>query len=107
MPRLWGSSKATTAGQDYWASTSPEASPAGIGSANIGTQQKFPNNTFHFADNLTLIRGRHMFKTGGQLLRQQMNPFYAGNFGRTGSITFNGQYTAGPNASSPTSSGPG
>jgi hypothetical protein len=69
-----------------------------IGSANIGTQQKFPNNTFHFADNVTIIHGRHMIKTGGQLLRQQMNPFYAGNFGRTGNIIYNGQYT-GPNAS--------
>jgi hypothetical protein len=78
---------------------------SGLGSSNIGTQQKFPNNTFHLADNLTLIRGRHMIKTGGQLLRQQMNPFYAGNNGRTGSITFNGQYTAGPNAKAPTMKG--
>lgn len=76
-----------------------------IGSANIGTQQKFPNNTYHFADNLTLIRGRHMMKMGGQLLRQQMNPFYSGNFGRTGNIIFNGQYTAGPNATAPSSRG--
>jgi len=76
-----------------------------LGSANIGTQQKFPNNTFHYADNLTLIRGRHMMKTGGQLLRQQMNPFYAGNWGRTGFIRFLGQYTAGPNANSPVSRG--
>jgi hypothetical protein len=78
---------------------------SGIGSANIGTQQNFPNNTYHFADNFTIIRGRHMMKTGGQLLRQQMNPFYAGNFGRTGFIQFNGQYTAGPNANSPVSRG--
>jgi hypothetical protein len=78
---------------------------SGFGSANIGTQQKFPNNTFHLADNVTIIRGRHMIKTGGQWLRQQMNPFYAGNFGRTGSITFNGQYTSGPNPKSPTSKG--
>ncbi|MBM3749159.1 MAG: carboxypeptidase regulatory-like domain-containing protein, partial [Acidobacteria bacterium] len=78
---------------------------SGIGSANIGTQQKFPNNTFHYADNLTLIKGRHMIKTGGQLLRQQMNPFYAGNWGRTGQIRFNGQYTAGPNANAPTARG--
>jgi hypothetical protein len=76
-----------------------------IGSANIGTQQKFPNNTYHFADNLTVIHGRHMMKMGGQLLRQQMNPFYAGNFGRTGNLIFNGQYTAGPNATAPTSRG--
>ncbi|MEN6537594.1 MAG: carboxypeptidase regulatory-like domain-containing protein [Bryobacteraceae bacterium] len=66
----------------------------GIGSANIGTQQKFPNNTFHYADNLTIIRGRHMIKMGGQLLRQQMNPFYSGNSGRTGTITFDGHFTA-------------
>src|SRR5262249_27162336 len=62
----------------------------GIGSANIGTQQKFPNNTFHYADNVTIVHGRHMVKTGGQLLRQQMNPFYAGNNGRTGFIRFDG-----------------
>ncbi len=78
---------------------------SGFGNANIGTQQKFPNNTFHLTDNVTIIRGRHMIKTGGQWLRQQMNPFYAGNNGITGFITFNGQYTAGPNAKSPTSKG--
>ena len=76
-----------------------------IGNANIGTQQNFPNNTFHYADNLTIIRGRHILKTGGQLLRQQMNPFYAGNNGRTGFITFNGQFTAGPNALTPATAG--
>jgi len=41
-------------------------------------------HTYHFYDNVTIIRGRHMIKTGGQLLRQQMNTFYAGNNGRTG-----------------------
>ena len=80
------------------AGTTPTSLVNNIGNANIGTQQKFPNNTFHYADNVTLIRGRHLMKTGGQLLRQQMNPFYAGNFGRTGFIRFSGQYTAGPNA---------
>jgi hypothetical protein len=73
---------------------------SGIGSANIGTQQKFPNNTYHFADNFTLIRGRHMMKMGGQLLRQQMNPFYAGNNGRTGFIRFDGRFTANPTPAS-------
>jgi hypothetical protein len=76
-----------------------------IGNANIGTQQLFANTTYHYADNLTWIRGRHMMKMGGQLLRQQMNTFYAGNNGRTGFITFNGQYTAGPNGNSPTAKG--
>jgi len=64
-----------------------------IGNANIGTQQLFANTTYHFADNLTIIRGRHMIKTGGQLLRQQMNTFYAGNNGRTGLMTFSGRFT--------------
>ena len=76
---------------------------SGIGSANIGTQQLFANTTYHWADNVTLIHGRHMMKLGGQLLRQQMNTFYAGNNGRTGFIEFNGQFTQGPNAFKPTS----
>jgi hypothetical protein len=75
----------------------------GIGSSNIGTQQLFANTTYHYADNLTIIRGRHLMKTGFQVLRQQMNTFYAGNNGRTGFINFNGQYTQGPNFRSPTS----
>lgn len=76
-----------------------------IGSGNIGTQQLFANSTFQYVDNLTLIRGRHMMKMGGQALRQWVNAFYAGNNGRTGFIRFSGQYTQGPNANSPTSKG--
>jgi hypothetical protein len=74
---------------------------AGIGNANIGVQQLFANTTFHYADNLTLIRGRHMMKMGGQILRQWINVFYAGNGGRTGYINFGGRFTA-QNAASPT-----
>ncbi|MDQ2944411.1 MAG: TonB-dependent receptor [Acidobacteriota bacterium] len=74
-----------------------------FGNANIGTQQLFANTTWHYADNLTIIRGRHMVKTGGQLLRQWANVFYSGNNGRTGFINFNGQFTQGPNGKSPTS----
>ena len=54
-----------------------------IGNANIGTQELFANTTFHYADNLTLIRGRHMMKMGGQALREWINVFYSGNDGRT------------------------
>jgi hypothetical protein len=78
----------------------PWAYAAGIGSANIGVQSLFANTTFHYADNLTVIRGRHMMKMGGQLLRQRINVFYAGNGGRTGYINFSGRYTA-QNAASP------
>ena len=48
----------------------------GLGNANIGTQQLFATTTYHYADNVTLIRGRHMMKMGGNILRQQMNVFY-------------------------------
>ncbi len=65
-----------------------------IGNKNVGTQAKYPSNTFQYIDNLTIIKGRHMIKTGGQLLRQQMNPFFAGNNGRTGFITFDGHFTS-------------
>jgi len=64
-----------------------------IGNSNIGTQQLFANTTFHFADNLTVIRGRHMMKMGGQILRQRMNTFYAGNNGRIGFMTYTGRFT--------------
>jgi len=73
---------------------------AGLGSANIGVQQLFANTTWHYADNLTLIRGRHMMKMGGQLLREWINVFYSGNGGRSGYINFSGRFTA-QNAPSP------
>ncbi len=66
----------------------------GLGNANIGTQQLFATTTYHYADNVTVIRGRHMMKMGGNILRQQMNVFYAGNNGRSGYINFGGRFTA-------------
>ena len=65
-----------------------------LGNANIGTQQLFATTTYHYADNLTMIRGRHMMKMGAKILRQQMNVFYSGNNGRTGYINFSGRFTA-------------
>ena len=65
-----------------------------MGSANDGIAQQFTSNVYHTADNVTLIRGRHMIKTGGQVIRQQVNTFYAGNNGRTGYINFSGRFTA-------------
>lgn len=75
---------------------------ASLGSANVGTQQLFANTTYHLADNLTIIQGRHMIKTGFQVMRQHMNTFYSGNNGRTGFMNFNGRFSQGPNAASPT-----
>jgi hypothetical protein len=71
-----------------------------IGSAQIGTQQKSVDNNFHYADNLTIIHGRHMIKTGGQVLRLQLNSYYAGGNGRMGIIDFDGHFTSNTNPSS-------
>jgi hypothetical protein len=72
-----------------------------LGNANDGVAQFFTSNVFHYADNVTMIFGRHMVKTGGQVIRQQVNTFYSGNNGRTGYIDFTGRFTA-ANAINPT-----
>ncbi len=77
---------------------------ATLGNANDGLQQYFTTNVFHGIDNVTMVFGRHMVKTGGQFIRQQVNTFYAGNNGRTGYINFTGRFTA-PNAVNPTPQG--
>ncbi|MBI1355465.1 MAG: TonB-dependent receptor plug domain-containing protein [Acidobacteria bacterium] len=64
-----------------------------IGGTNVGTGTMFANTTYQYVDNLTIIRGRHQMKMGGQVMRQQMNTFYAGNNGRTGFLQFNGNFT--------------
>lgn len=73
---------------------------AALGNANIGTQQLFATTTYHYADNVSVNRGRHMMKMGGNILRQQINAFYAGNNGRSGYMNFSGRFTA-ANAISP------
>jgi hypothetical protein len=50
-------------------------------------------NTFHYSDNLSMSRGRHFFKMGGQLQRYQQNRFYPGNNGLLGGFTYDGKYT--------------
>ncbi len=67
-----------------------------IGSANVGTQQNFPSTTLQLDDTLVITHGHHIFHTGFQFFRDRIDPFYAGNYGRTGIINFDGQYTAGP-----------
>ncbi len=75
-----------------------------LGNANDGLQQFFTTNVFHGIDNVTMILGRHMVKTGGQFIRQQVNVFYSGNNGRTGYINFTGRFTT-PNAVNPNPQG--
>jgi len=69
---------------------------SGIGNANVGTQELFPSTVLQAEDTLVITHGRHVIHTGFQFLRQRIDAFYAGNYGRTGIINFDGQYTAGP-----------
>ncbi|MBV8817492.1 MAG: carboxypeptidase regulatory-like domain-containing protein, partial [Acidobacteriaceae bacterium] len=73
---------------------------ANLGNANVGIQSLFADTTYHYADNVTIVRGRHTMKTGGQFLRLDINTFYSGNNGRTGYFDFTGRFTA-QNAASP------
>ena len=50
-------------------------------------------NTFHYGDNLTILRGRHSLKMGGQLQRYQQNRFYAGNNGILGLFNYTSTFT--------------
>jgi hypothetical protein len=74
------------------------ARASGIGSANIGDQQRFANTVIQFEDSLILTSGQHIFRMGFQYKRNRLNIFYAGNNGRTGFMAFSGRYTAGPDA---------
>lgn len=62
----------------------------------IGTSENNVTNTFHYGDNLTILRGRHSLKMGGQLQRYQQNRFYAGNNGTLGFFSYGSQYTGVP-----------
>jgi len=67
-----------------------------IGNANEGTQELFPSTVLQAEDTLVITHGRHVFHTGFQFFRQRIDAFYAGNYGRTGIINFDGQWSAGP-----------
>jgi hypothetical protein len=78
-----------------------------IGSANIGTQQLFPSTVIQFTESLIIMKHSHTIHTGFQFMRERINPFYAGNYGRTGTMNFDGRWTAGPALLSTSGSGSG
>jgi hypothetical protein len=49
-----------------------------VGNANF--PQFRTDNVWEFTDNISMIRGRHTFKTGANFLRYQLNSFFAPNF---------------------------
>lgn len=61
----------------------------------IGDNSTYPEYSrmtiFQYEDNVTLVRGTHTFKFGGQFLRNRFNGFSA--FPTRGSYTFSGQFT--------------
>jgi len=62
----------------------------GMGNGNNGTFTK--SGTYQFIDNLKLIRGKHEITVGVDVRR--MREFETDNYLGTGTISFNGEYTA-------------
>lgn len=84
-------------------SNSALANAASSGGGNIGAAeqtQSFDDHVWQFEDGLSWNRGRHTFKFGGQLWRQIIKTFYAGNNGQLGLMDFTGQFT-GASSTSP------
>ncbi|HEY1678506.1 MAG TPA: TonB-dependent receptor [Candidatus Sulfotelmatobacter sp.] len=64
--------------------------------SNIGASeqtQSFDDHVWQFEDGVSWNHGRHTFKFGGQLWRQIIKTFYAGNNGQLGLMDFTGQFT--------------
>lgn len=65
--------------------------------SNLGTTQStqlFDDHVWQFEDSLSWTHGRHNFKFGGQVWRQILKTFYAGNNGELGLMDFDGRFTA-------------
>jgi hypothetical protein len=63
---------------------------------NIGQSeqtQSFDDHVWQVEDGVSWNHGRHTFKFGGQLWRQIIKTFYAGNNGQLGLMDFTGQFT--------------
>jgi hypothetical protein len=56
--------------------------------------QSFDDHVWQFDEGLSWSHGRHDFKFGGQLSRQIIKTFYAGNNGQLGLMDFDGRFTS-------------
>jgi len=61
----------------------------GAGASDSDTLDK----TYQFNEKLTLLRGRHALKVGGQVLHYVQKRFYAGNNGLLGNFNYGGTFT--------------
>jgi Carboxypeptidase regulatory-like domain len=65
--------------------------------SNLGSSdvtQHFPSQVYQFDDGITWTRGRHTLKFGGQYWFDILTPFYSGNSGSMGGLTFGPNFTA-------------
>ena len=69
----------------------------GDGITNVGsaaTIGETVENKYQLGDNLTMVKGKHILKMGGQIIRFQQNRYYAGNNGALGFFDYStGKYT--------------
>jgi Carboxypeptidase regulatory-like domain/TonB-dependent Receptor Plug Domain len=69
----------------------------GDGLTNVGSAASIGEtveNKYQVGDNLTVVKGRHILKVGGQIIRFQQNRYYAGNNGALGLFDYStGKYT--------------
>jgi hypothetical protein len=64
---------------------------------NIGNSmvtQSFNSTVWQADDSVTMTRGRHAFKFGGEYMRNSIKVFYSGNSGELGGMTFGPNFTA-------------
>ena len=64
---------------------------------NIGNSmvtQSFDSKVWQFDDSVTVVRGRHTFKVGGEYMRDKITAFYSGNSGSLGGMVFGPDFTA-------------
>jgi hypothetical protein len=77
---------------------------------NLGSAeqtQSFNDHVWQFEDAVSWTNGRHNLKFGGQLWRQNINTFYAGNNGQLGLMDFDGRFTAVDSSSAGSGTGDG
>jgi len=68
---------------------------------NRAAPQLLIDNTFGYNDNLTIVKGHHLFTIGVQAVRYQQNYTQSQNAGALGFFDYSGVYTQNPNSSNP------
>jgi hypothetical protein len=73
----------------------------------LETTTSFDDHVWQFEDAVSWTHGRHNLKFGGQLWRQIIKTFYAGNNGQLGKLDFDGRFTSNVIGSSGNGTGDG